>query len=91
VISSEASDDQPTAVLKGGHADRVAVLAGHQVADNGFEVGLIDIGFRKCGSQVSETIDGEINGLIVEPIDFEKGKAGIGSRPRTSCRPSSIP
>ena len=29
-------------------ANRVAVLAGHQIADEGFEVGLIDIGFRKC-------------------------------------------
>ena len=41
-------------------ADRVAVLAGHQIADDGFEVGLIDIGFRKCGAQVSEIVDDEI-------------------------------
>jgi hypothetical protein len=46
-------------------ADRVAVLAGHQIADDGFEIGLIDIGFRKCGAQVSKIVDDEINGLIV--------------------------
>jgi hypothetical protein len=40
-------------------------LAGHQIADDGFEVGLIDIGFRKCGSQVFEIVDDEIKGLIV--------------------------
>jgi len=32
--------------VKGDDANRVAVLAGHQIADEGFEVGLIDIGFR---------------------------------------------
>src|SRR5216684_6281474 len=46
-------------------ANRVAVLAGHQIADEGFEVRLIDIGFRKCGAQVSKIVDDEINGLIV--------------------------
>jgi hypothetical protein len=29
-------------------SNRVTVLTGHQIADDGFEVGLIDIGFRKC-------------------------------------------
>jgi hypothetical protein len=48
-----------------GDANRVAVLAGHQIADDGFEVGLIDVGFRKCGPQVSEIVDDEIKGLIV--------------------------
>ena len=46
-------------------AYRVAVLAGHQIADDGFEVGLIDIGFRKCGAQVSKIVDDEIKILIV--------------------------
>jgi hypothetical protein len=43
----------------------VAVLAGHQIGDGGFEIGLIDIGFRKCGVQVSRIVDDGINGLIV--------------------------
>jgi hypothetical protein len=46
-------------------SNRVAVLAGHQIANESFEVGLIDIGFRKCGAQVSKIVDDEINGLIV--------------------------
>jgi hypothetical protein len=29
-------------------ADRVAILAGHQAGDVGFEIGLGDIGFREC-------------------------------------------
>ena len=51
--------------IEGDDANRVAVLAGHQIADDGFEVGLIDIGFRKCGPQVSKIVDDEIKGLIV--------------------------
>src|SRR5450631_2993088 len=46
-------------------ANRLAVLAGHQVADGGFEVGFADIGFRKCGAQVSKVVDDEIKIPIV--------------------------
>ena len=46
-------------------ANRVAVLARHQVGDGGFEVGLLDIGLGKRGAEVSEIIDDKINGLIV--------------------------
>ena len=45
--------------------DRVAVLAGHQVVDGGFEIGLGDIGFRECGAQLAEIVDDKINRLIV--------------------------
>jgi hypothetical protein len=45
-------------------ADRVAVLAGHQIVDGGFEIGLIDISFRKC-REVSIIVDDEIKILIV--------------------------
>jgi hypothetical protein len=51
--------------IEGDDSNRVAVLAGHQIADDGFEVGPIDIGFRKCGPQVSKIVDDEIKGLIV--------------------------
>jgi len=34
-------------------ANRVAVLAGHQIADDAFEIGFADIGFRKCQAEVS--------------------------------------
>src|SRR5450631_3361329 len=56
-------------------ANRVAVLAGHQIADDGFEVGLIDVGFRKCGAQVSEIVDDKINGLIVAARHNRSNKA----------------
>jgi hypothetical protein len=47
------------------HADRVAVLARHQIGDDGFKIGLLDIGLGKRGAEVSEIIDDKINGLIV--------------------------
>jgi hypothetical protein len=46
-------------------ANRVAVLAGHKIVDDGFVVGLIDIGFRKCRAEVSVIVDDEIKILIV--------------------------
>jgi hypothetical protein len=56
-------------------ANRVAVLAGHQIADEGFEVGLIDIGFRKCSAQVSKIVDDEKNGLIGAARHNRRNKA----------------
>jgi hypothetical protein len=32
------------------HADRVVILAGHQVGNGGFEIGLGDVGLRECGA-----------------------------------------
>jgi hypothetical protein len=43
-------------------ADRVAILAGHQAGDVGFEIGLGDIGFRECRALI---VDDEIKSLIV--------------------------
>jgi hypothetical protein len=34
-----------------GHADRVAVLARHQIGDDGFEVGPLDVGLGKSGAR----------------------------------------
>src|ERR1700730_3422348 len=51
--------------VKRNDANRVAVLAGYQVVDGGFEIGLADIGFRKCRAQVPIIVDDEISGLIV--------------------------
>jgi len=47
------------------HANRVAVLARHQIGDDGFKIGLLDFGFGKRGAKVSEIIDDKINGLSV--------------------------
>ena len=58
-------------------ADRVVVLAGHQIADDGFEVGLIGIGFRKCGAQVSKIVDDEIKRLIVTARHNRRNKAPV--------------
>src|SRR5450631_4696005 len=52
-----------------------SMLAGHQVGDGGFEIGLIDVGFRKCGPQVSEIVDDEIKGLIVTARHNRRYKA----------------
>jgi hypothetical protein len=46
-------------------ANRVAVLAGHQIADEGFEIRFANIGFCECRAEVSKIVDDEINGLIV--------------------------
>jgi hypothetical protein len=34
------------------HANRVVVLARHQIGDDGFEIGLLDIGLGKRGAKV---------------------------------------
>ena len=57
------------------HADRVAVLARHQIGDDGFEIGLLDIGLGKRGAEVSEIIDDKINGLIVIGWHNRRGPA----------------
>ena len=36
-----------------------------QTSNNGFKIGLLDIGLGKRGAEVSEIIDDKINGLIV--------------------------
>jgi hypothetical protein len=41
-------------------ANRVAVFAVHQIADGGFEIGLLDIGLGERGAEVSEIIDDKI-------------------------------
>jgi hypothetical protein len=68
------------ASIKRDDANRVAVLAGHQIADEGFDVGLIDIGFRKCGAKVSKIVDDEINGLIVAVWRSRRNKAPAHKR-----------
>jgi len=50
--SSEASSAQCSA--ERDDADRVAVLAGHQVVvDGSFEIGFAKIGFRECRAEVT--------------------------------------
>jgi hypothetical protein len=42
------------------HANRVAVLAGHQVGDGGFEIGLADIGLGECRAKRPVIVDDDI-------------------------------
>src|ERR1700730_3757776 len=46
-------------------ADWVAVLAGHQVANDSFEIGFADISFRECGTRLPVIVDDAIKSLIV--------------------------
>jgi hypothetical protein len=71
-------------------ANRVAVLAGHQIADDGFEVGLIDIGFRKCGAQVPIIVDDEISGLIVAARHNRRNKVPAHEKLQTQRLPGEF-
>src|SRR5260370_30693974 len=53
------------------------------MADDGFEIGLIDIGFRKCGPQVSKIIDDEIKGLSVTARHNRRNKIPIHEKLQT--------
>jgi hypothetical protein len=56
-------------------ANRVVVLAGHQVADGGFEIGFAEIGFRKCRAKFPVIIDDDIKILIVAVRRNRRGSA----------------
>jgi len=56
-------------------ANRVAVLAGHQIADDRFEIGFADIGFGECRAEVSVIVDDEIKILIVAARHNRRNKA----------------
>jgi len=57
------------------HANRVAILARHQIGDDGFKIGVLDIGLGKRGAEVSEIIHDKINGLIVTGRHNRRGPA----------------
>ena len=78
----EAAQNFPRNILRGilgpmfggverDDANRVAVLAGHQVGDGGFEIGFADIGFRKRGARFSIIVDDEIKILVV-PVRYNR-------------------
>jgi hypothetical protein len=62
-------------------ANRVAVLAGHQIADEGFEVGLIN---------VSKIVDDEIKGLIVTARHNRRNKAPAHKKLQTQRLPGGL-
>jgi hypothetical protein len=68
-------------------ANRVAVLARHQIADDGFEIGFADIGFRECRAEVSLIVDDEINGLIVNVRHNRRGPAPTHRQYSTNAIP----
>lgn len=50
--------------VEGGHQDGVVVLAGHEVGEDGFKIGLIDVSLSPDPAQVSEIIEDQVDGLI---------------------------
>ena len=97
----ETAQDFPPDVLRGilgrmfggverDDADRVAVLAGHQIADDGFEIRFANIGFRKCGAQVSKNVDDEINGLIAAARHDGRNKASAHEKLQTQRLPAEF-
>src|SRR5450631_3902587 len=63
-ISSEASSAQCSAVLNATTRSGSLYWAGHQVGDDGFEVSLLDIGLRECGTRFPVIVDDEIKSLV---------------------------
>jgi hypothetical protein len=91
----ETAQNLPRDVLRGilgpmfggvecDHADRVAVLAGHQIADDGFEIGFADIGFRECRAEVSVIVDDEIKILIAAVRHNRRNKASAIKTPNAT-------
>jgi hypothetical protein len=39
-------------------------LAGHEIGDNGFEVGPLDFGLAVNGAKTGSAVDHEVNGLV---------------------------
>ena len=56
-------------------SDRVAVLAGHQIADGGFEIGLLYICLAIGAAQPSEIIEHEMDGLIITARYYRRDNA----------------
>src|SRR5258706_16435555 len=81
----EAAQNFPSDILRGilgpmfgikrDDANRVAVLAGHQIADGGFEISFADVGFRERGARFPEIVDDEIKTLIVAVGHNRRGPA----------------
>src|SRR5450631_1273004 len=65
-------------------SNRVAVLAGHQIADDGFEIGFADIGFRECRAEVSVIVDDEIKILIAAVRHNRRNKASVHKNSKRS-------
>src|SRR5450631_567594 len=56
-------------------ANRVVVLAGHQVANDSFEIGFADIDLGKCGARFPVIVDDKIKCLIVAARHNRRDKA----------------
>src|ERR1700716_3719137 len=76
--------------VKCDDADRVAVLAGHQVGDDGFEVGLADVGFRECSARLPVIVDDEIKSLIVTVRHNRRGPAPTHRQYSTNAIPGNL-
>jgi len=50
--------------VKRDDANRVVVLAGHQVGDGGFEIGFADVGFRECRAKFPVIVNDDIKSLV---------------------------
>src|SRR5216683_3299144 len=61
--------------VKCDDAKRVAVLSGHHIADDGFEMGFADIGLCECGTRLPVAVDDEVKVLIVAVRHNRRGPA----------------
>jgi hypothetical protein len=66
---------------------RVTVLARHQIADDGFEIGFANIGFCECRAEVSVIVDDEIKILIVAVRHNRRNEAPAHKRLQTQRLP----
>src|SRR5229473_3624426 len=68
----------------------VAVLAGHQIADDRFKIGFADIGFRECRAEVSVIVDDEIKILIVAAWHNRRDKAPVHKNSKRNGLPGGF-
>ena len=72
---SETPSDQCSVVLNATMRTGVAVLAGHQIVDGGFEIGFAEIGFRECRAKFPVIVDDDIKSLVVAVRHNRRGPA----------------
>src|SRR5450631_2056396 len=71
-------------------ANRVTVLAGHQVVDGGFQIGLADVRLGECGARCSVIVDDEIEGLIVAARHNRRNKAPVHKNSKRNGYPENL-
>jgi hypothetical protein len=55
-MSPETSSDQCFSSVESDHPPRIAIFARHEIVDDGFQIGLFDVGFSPDTSARVETV-----------------------------------